>query len=56
MTKQTFAAWEAELKAKMHESKKTTGNKIGHCYEIYAKQQGYNNYAALRAAKKVKLA
>lgn len=43
---------EAELKAMAYKMKQETGKQIGHCYEEIAKQNGFKNYAAMRAALK----
>lgn len=47
-------AWpgENQLKREMHRAKVATGKPLGQCYEDYAKELGFNTYAAYRAAKK----
>lgn len=41
---------EADLKQRAWDMKILTGEKIGHCYEVLAKQYGFRTYAAMRAA------
>ena len=43
------APTEPELKAMAFRIKQDTGHKIGHCYELLAKQYGFRTYAAMRA-------
>lgn len=51
----TFEEWKAALMTEAFKLKKETGLKLGQCYELIARNLGYNTYAAYRAAMKEKL-
>lgn len=43
---------EAVLRQLAFDLKKSSGMKLGQCYEAIAKQRGFNTYAAMRASMK----
>ena len=48
MMRQPPLPTKSQLTGMAYNMKKATGNRIGHCYEIIAKQYGFNTYAAMR--------